>query len=126
MTDQRGFTLIEMLIALTILAIVALGMATSTGQFVRIVADAEIQMSAIQLADERVQMVLMDPDYGNLETTYNMTEGSFPGLSGFQRATTIVHVGGSGQTTDHKLIQVIVSGPGLAQSVKRSVTMAAP
>jgi len=126
MTDKRGFTLIEIMIALVILALVVLGMATSTGRFIRVVAESDWQVAAIQLADDRIQTVLMDPNYAGLDTTYTATESSFPTLTGFVRTTTISQVGGVGQTTNHKRIVVTVTGPGLSSPVKRSATVAAP
>lgn len=126
MKDKQGFTLIEIMIALVILALVVLGMATSTGRFIRVVAESDLQVAAIQLADDRIQTVLMDPNYGGLDTTYAATESSFPTLTGFVRTTTINQVGGIGQATNHKRIVVTVTGQGLSKPVKRSATVAAP
>jgi Tfp pilus assembly protein PilV len=118
--------MIEIMIALVILMIVVLGMATSTGRFIRQVADSDLQVAAIQLADDRVQTVLMDPDYNGLDTLYAGTETGFATLNGFSRETVIQLVGGLGQSTNHKRIVVTVTGPGLANPVKRSATVAAP
>ncbi len=126
MTDRRGFTLIEVMIALVILVLVVLGMATSTGRFMRVVAESDMQVAAIQLADDRIQTVLMDPNYGGIDTTYAGSESSFPTLTGFVRTTVVMQVGGVGQTTNHKRIVVTVTGPGLSNPVKRSATVAAP
>jgi prepilin-type N-terminal cleavage/methylation domain-containing protein len=126
MKSHRGFTLIEIMIALVILALVVLGMATSTGRFIRVVAESDIQVAAIQLADDRIQTVLMDPNYQGLDTAYAGSESGFPSLDGFVRATAITHVGGVGQATNHKRIVVTVTGPGLSSPVKRSATVAAP
>jgi prepilin-type N-terminal cleavage/methylation domain-containing protein len=123
---RHGFTLIEIMIALVILTLVVLGMATSTGRFMRVVAESDLQVAAIQLADDRIQTVLMDPNFAGLDTAYAGTESSFPTLPGFARSTVITLVGGSGQPTYHKRIVVTVTGPGLPQAVKRSATVAAP
>jgi len=123
---RRGFTLIEIMIALVILALVVLGMATSTGRFMRVVAESDLQVAAIQLADDRIQTVLMDPNFAGLDTAYAGTESNFATLPGFSRSTVITLVGGSGQSTHHKRIVVTVTGPGLPQPVKRSATVAAP
>ena len=124
--DRRGFTLIEIMIALVILALVVLGMATSTGRFMRVVAESDLQVAAIQLADDRIQTVLMNPNFSAIDTAYAGTETNFPTLPGFTRSTVITLVGGSGQPTHHKRIVVTVTGPGLPQAVKRSATVAAP
>ena len=126
MGRRRGFTMIEIMIALVILMIVVLGMATSTGRFIRQVSDSDLQVAAIHLADDRVQTVLMDPDYNGLDTLYAGTETGFATLNGFSRETVIQLIGGMGQPTNHKRIVVTVTGPGLANPVKRSATVAAP
>lgn len=126
MTGRRGFTLIEIMIALVLLMVVILGMATSTGRFMRVVAESDIQQAAIQLADDRIQTVLMDPNYGGLDTAYAGTESDFEGMDGFSRVTVITQVGGPGQSLNHKRVVVTVEGPGLSQPIKRSASVAAP
>lgn len=126
MAGRKGFTLIEVVMALSLLAVVILGMAASTTQFVRVVADSDRQAAAIQLADDRLQMVLMDPDYHGLDTLYAGTETGFPTLAGFSRVTSIVREGGAADSVDHKRILVTVTGPGLVSPVARTATVAAP
>ena len=126
MRSERGFTMIEVIVAIFILLVVALGMATTTGRFVRNVAENELEAAAIQLADDRMQLIQMDPDYGALETAYVGSERGFPTLVGFTRETQIVQVGGQNQTLDYKKITVTIRGPGLPRPVARSSTVAAP
>jgi len=123
---RRGFTLIEVIIAMVILVVGILAMSAAVGQFVRQTSQSEVQTVATQLAQERLQMIQMDPAYGNLETTYAGSESSLPGAAGFARKTEITLVGGAGQTTDFKRITVTVTGPGLRTPVVRTTTMAAP
>lgn len=123
---RKGFTLIEIMIALVVLSIVVIGMSSATGNFLHQVTIDDITVSAIALADDRVETILMDPNYQGLDTAYVATESSFPGLPGITRATVITRVGGSGQSQDHKRIVVTVSGPGLQAPIKRSATVAAP
>jgi len=123
---RRGFTLIEVIIAMVILVVGILAMSAAVGQFVRQTSQSEVQTVATQLAQERLQMIQMDPAYGNLETTYAGSESSLPGAAGFARKTVITLVGGAGQTTDFKRITVTVTGPGLRTPVVRTTTMAAP
>ena len=126
MRNRKGFTLVEVMMALVILAVVIVGMASATGQFIRQVARSDIEVAAIQMADDRIQTVLMDPNYAAIDTAYAGSETNFPGLNGLTRVTQITRVGGSGQSQDHKRIVVIVNGPGLASPIKRSATVAAP
>src|SRR5262245_48496162 len=124
MRNQRGFTLIEVLVALVILTVVIMGVASATGQFVHVVATSDRQTAAIQLVEDRIELIQMDPNYAGLDTTYVATEGGFPTLPGFKRVTQITRVTGSGQ--DHKKVTVTVTGPGLTAPIKRTVTKAAP
>ena len=113
-----------MIIAVSLLMLVVLGMATTTVRFVRLVAESDWRATAIELADDRIQLIAMDPDYDQLETKYSGTESGFPTLDGVTRETYVVHFGGLGQ--DFKRITVTVSRPGLEKPVMRSVTVGAP
>ena len=126
MRTERGFTLIEIMIALVILTVVILGMATAAAQVVHVVTVTDRSTAAIQLADSRIEEIQLDPDYNGLDSTYAGTETDFPSLPGYTRQTQIVRVGGLGQATDHRKITVTVNGPGLTQPIKRTVTVAAP
>jgi prepilin-type N-terminal cleavage/methylation domain-containing protein len=126
MGSRRGFTLIEVILALTILLVVLLLLATSTGRTVHTAATASAQEAALQLAMDRVEQVRADPRYNSIDTLYVGTETGFPSLPGYTRTTRIVRVGGTGQPNDFKKITVTVTGPGLAAPVARTTTVAAP
>jgi prepilin-type N-terminal cleavage/methylation domain-containing protein len=122
MRDTRGFTLIEVIIAMVILLTVIAAMTTATGGFVRGVAEDDYRSAAVQLADDRIETVMMDPDYAALEATYEGTETNFPTLAGFSRETEITLVTSSGQ--NHKVVTVEVTGPGLPSPVRRTTVVA--
>ncbi len=126
MKTKSGFTLIEVMMALVILSVAILGLASATGRFIHTATVSDLQAAAIQLADDRINMVQMDPDYNGLDTTYAGTESNFPTLTGFTRQTIITRVGGFGASMDHKKITVIVNGPTLKAPITRSTTVAAP
>ena len=115
MNNERGFTLIEVVIALTILLVVMVGLVTMTGKTTNIAATGDRQEAAVQLASDRIDQVRADPDYTNYETAYGTTETSFPTLPGFSRATLVVRTVSS--TQDFKRITVTVSGPGVNPAV---------
>lgn len=126
MRSSGGFTLIEIMIALVILTVVVLGLATATAQVVHVVTLSDRNAAAIQLADSRIEEVQMSPDYNGLESLFAGTESSFPDLPGYVRETKIQRVGGVGQNHDYKKITVTVTGPGVSDPVARTVTVAAP
>jgi prepilin-type N-terminal cleavage/methylation domain-containing protein len=124
--NRRGFTLIEVIMAMTILVVVILAMSTAAGQFVRLTSQSSAQAVGSQLATARLQTIQMDPNYTGLEGTYEKTETALPGATGFVRKTDITQVGGPGKKMDYKLITVTVTGPGLSDPIIRSTTVAAP
>jgi prepilin-type N-terminal cleavage/methylation domain-containing protein len=125
-TSRGGFTLVEVVLALTILLVVLMLLATNTGRTVHTVATAAAQQAAIELAMDRVEQVRADPQYNTIDSIYATTETSFPTLPGFTRVTRVVHVGGVGQPNDYKKITVTVTGPGVSPPISRSTTVAAP
>jgi prepilin-type N-terminal cleavage/methylation domain-containing protein len=126
MRNQRGFTLVEVILALTILLVVMMMLARTTGQTVHTAATSANQQAAMELAMDRVEQVRADPNYDGLEAAYAKTETGFPTLPGFTRVTAIVRTGGVGQPNDYKKVTVTVSGPGVLPVITRTVTVAAP
>ena len=126
MRSERGFTLIEVMMALTIIAGVLLAMGAATASFVHEVAVGNRNAMALQLVDDRIETVQTDPYYAGLDTAYAGTETDFPTLPGYTRTTTILAVGGAGQSVNYKKVTVTVAGPGLAQPVARTITVGAP
>ena len=126
MRSRRGFTLIEVLVAVVILGAVVMAIASALAKFMHVVATSDRDSAALELVEDRLQQVQMDPNYSGLDTAYAATETNFPTLVGYTRQTSVTHVGGSGQTNDYRLVMVTVNGPGLVSPIKRSVTIAAP
>ncbi len=127
MTNHRGgFTLVEVILALTILLVVLMMLATSTGKTVHTVATASAQEAAIELALSRIEQIRAEPQYNTIDSIYAKTETGFPTLPGYTRVTKVVRVGGVGLPNDYKKITVTVTGPGVTPPVSRSATVAAP
>lgn len=126
MRAAKGFTLVEVMMALVILMVVLLGFAVSSGRLLHTVTTSDLQESAIQLARSRLEQVQLEPNYGALDSIYAKTETGFPTLPGFTRVTTITRFGGLSQPIDYKRITVTITGPGLVAPVVRTTTVAAP
>lgn len=124
MKSRNGFTITEVVIALTILLTVIVSLTTLTAKTVHVTATSDREQAAIQLVTDRTDQVRADPDYGSIETTYAGTETSFATLPGFQRVTAVLHVTAS--SNDYKKITVTVTGPGLSSPVARTIVVAAP
>jgi prepilin-type N-terminal cleavage/methylation domain-containing protein len=123
---RRGFTLVEVMVALVILSVVLVGMASMTGSLLRNTTTSDRVAAAIQLAEHRIEQVQLEPSYARLDSLYAGVESNFPEFPGFTRTTTVVRYGGSGQPYDYRKVTVTVSGPGLPAPVSRTVTVAAP
>ena len=130
--DKHGFTLIEMMVAISILSTAILGMGASAGYMLRAASDAGARAEALQAVEGRISQVVMDPRYEALDSLYAGTETGLPGLDGFHRVTTITHVytavGSPPDFTyiDYKEVLVSVSGPGLEQPFSRTMIVGSP
>lgn len=122
--SERGFTLIEVMIAMVILTIAALSLMRMTAKMIRSVTDDRVRTLASASVDARIADVRSWPTYSTLDGKYAGTETNTP-TAGLSRVTSIVRTGGLGQTNDYKRITVTVSGTGLSSSVTRTITMAA-
>jgi prepilin-type N-terminal cleavage/methylation domain-containing protein len=119
-------TLIEIMIALVILSSVMLGMGAFMGAYGRAVGTGSARASARELVAERLEYVKGATNYTTIETTYGGSETGIPGYPGFTRRTLVMRVGGrAGDRFDHKVVTVIVNGPGLEKPVKKTSVIAA-
>lgn len=126
MTTRRGFTLIEVIVALVILMAVMVQFVVMTGKATNTATTSQRSEAAIELAMDRIDQIRSDPNFGHLDSAgvYVGTESSFPGLPGVQRTTTAVH--DSNATTNYKIFTVQVTGPGISTTVSRTTIVAAP
>lgn len=126
MSNRSGFTLIEMIVALTLLTVVLLGMTTTTARLSRTAAESSQVTVALGLAQERLATIQMDPAYNLLEDRYEGSENDIDDFPGFARETTIRVISerlDSGRTLEYKEVTVVVEAPGLERPVRRTVTI---
>ncbi len=124
MQARQGFSLVEIVVALTILMVVMLALITLTGRTMHTAVVADREQAALQLVTDRTDQILADPRYSKLDSLYATTETSFPTLTGLTRTTTITTVTSSGH--NYKRITVRVTGNGLNAPIARTITVAAP
>jgi len=126
MGDRRGFSLLEVLIALVILGFVILGaQATLTGRMVSDVGVQETRNRATQLAMDRLHLIQADPAYATLAQRYSGTETGLPGAPGFQRVTRFTTTSLSGGQ-EYRTVTVTVTAPRLPRPVARTVVIGSP
>jgi prepilin-type N-terminal cleavage/methylation domain-containing protein len=126
--DRRGFTLIEMIVAIVILSVGILGLAASTSYMVSAASSAGLRAEALQAVEGQISQIVMDPRYHQLESIYAGEEADLPGLNGITRVTEISHSKTllDGRYTDYKVVTVTVDGPGIFEPVSRTVIVGAP
>lgn len=128
MAQRDGFTIVEILLALLLLSFVVLGFQAATGQIIRYAGESDRQLVAVQLAEDRLEVIRLDPRYEELETRYEQVETSIDGHPGLTRTTTVVRTDStlaSGVLDFHR-ITVTVDGSGLSSPVALTTVVAAP
>jgi len=123
-----GFTVVEVLVALVILAAGLLATAVSTSRLSTASASAESEAVAIQAVDDRLGLVLSTPSYGALDSLFDATEDNVP-REGFTRTTSVSRVQedlAGGRVLDYTRVTVRVEGPGLESPITRSAVRGAP
>ncbi len=125
--NQRGFTLVEMIVSITMLSLGILALSSSTTRFSIVAMEAERKSLALQACEDRMARIRLHPIYQQLDSLYAESSSPILGLDGFTRATSITRVIQEGQPAgkyiDFTRITVKVSGPGLTEPISRSVTI---
>lgn len=123
---RKGMTLIEVMMAVTILATAMLSIAGFMGKFARIVATGDVKNTANELASQRLEEIKNAPRYSSIDTLYPGTVAMSTPYTGYSRQTLVTHTGGgSADLHDYKTITVIVSNPRLSAPIKRTTIVAA-
>jgi prepilin-type N-terminal cleavage/methylation domain-containing protein len=125
---RNGFTLVEVTVALVILAVGILGISSSAGRLGQVSSTAEAEAIALQAVQDRIAMVMLHPSYAKLDSIFSKTESNVPS-SGYTRVTDVTRTlttGAGGKTVDRSSIQVTVTGPGLLSPVSRTQVVGAP
>ena len=115
--NERGMTLLEVLVAAVVLGIIAVGLFTAFGVGTRLTAGAREQVKAVNLAREKMQELQAVP-YDDLNTGVTGKEEFVPSVSGF---TYRVSVTDSGANLKSVTVAVYYTETGMAKQV--SLTM---
>jgi prepilin-type N-terminal cleavage/methylation domain-containing protein len=123
---RRGFTLVEVIVALAILGGVLLGLSDYTRRMTVATRRAASTTEASDIAAAQLETVKGWRVYGTLVATYHNTSESFSGgaWNGFTRQTFAVRTGPTA-TQDFTTVSVVVSGNGLATPVRKTTIIAA-
>jgi prepilin-type N-terminal cleavage/methylation domain-containing protein len=125
--NEKGFTMVEMIISVVILAVAILGLSSSTAKLARTAVDAEKNALALQAVEDRMSRIRLHPIYQQLDSVFSETGGEIPGLEGYTRSTFITRVLEQGERpgkyVDYTRVTVTVEGPGLPEPVSRTVAI---
>lgn len=122
---RRGLSLVEVIVALSILGGVLLALGMFSARLSQATSTGRIRVTAAQLAADRLEEVKTAPRYSVIESTYVATEGTLAGYPGFSRRTWVQRVGGAvADTIDYKIVTVQVSHAQLTGNVRKSTVIA--
>jgi prepilin-type N-terminal cleavage/methylation domain-containing protein len=127
--QRRGFSLVEIMVALTILMIIILGLANTTISFLHETTIDTVRVRAQSFADMRIAEVRGYPTYGNLTVTFNNTDTP---EAGYTRKTIVVRDNSATSTCNNPAgcpkndvthVTVTVTNAGLAAPVSRTLAI---
>ncbi len=124
-----GFTLIEITIAILILTVAVLGIASSAGRLIAPALSAEADFQALQAVEDRLSRIRMEPRYAKLDSLFAGTQTNLPGLTGYTRTTAVTRTRTTltgGKVLDYTTLVVTVTGPRLKAPLSRKLVVAAP
>ncbi len=124
-TPRRGFTLVEVVIALTILVSAMLAMGSFIARFTRNVADDTLRSQAVELAANRLEQVKSATVYTTIPATFSGTEINIPLYPRtFTRRTIVNRVGGQpADLDDYTIVTVEVTSPVLRAPVRKTTVI---
>ncbi len=128
MRARDGFTMIELLVALVVLAVAVVGLSAATGSYSRLVTTIDRKTVAAQVAKDRLDAIRADPDYEALVSRYSESQTVLTDPPGFIRTTVLRRQVTQTQTgnIDFTRITVTVDGPGLTEPVARTISIGRP
>ncbi len=119
--NRRGISVLETVVALSILAVSLIGMSEYGRRFSRTNAGTSVMNKAIDLASARVERVKAERNYTSMDTLA-VTETNISGYPGFTRTTYIQLVASS--STNYKIVTVKVTHSALTTPVKKTTAVA--
>ena len=119
-------TLIEVMIAITILSVAALGLAGFMVRLSHAVAVTDVRNTANELASQRLEDIRNAPRYGAIDSLYPGTVNLAGTYAGYSRQTVVSHTGGNPTDLyDYRTITVIVRNGRIMKPVRRTTIVAA-
>jgi prepilin-type N-terminal cleavage/methylation domain-containing protein len=128
--DDRGFTIIEILVAIVILGVLAVGVARFSAGFATALTNSSVRVVAAGAALDRMQLIRADPSYTSLVPKYNAGAGAdttgFPDFPRMHRLTYVVRDQSGTPARDRTTVTVKVIDPGMPDTVSVTSVIASP
>ncbi len=119
---HRGMTLIEVMIALSIITTSMLGLGAFLPNFMHVSAQGTILSAASDLAVTRIETIKAWPTYATLQSTFAGTQSNPSTCTGCSVVTVITHT--STAIADYETVSVTVSGPNIVTPVEKTTAIA--
>jgi prepilin-type N-terminal cleavage/methylation domain-containing protein len=121
MKNRRGFSLIEVLVALVILSVVLLGLGRFVASFLHTVGTTTTKTAATEAASSYMATIQSDPSYP-LQASYAGTVTGFPNYPNLKRVTTLNRI--NTLNRDYTIITVKVTEPTLRDTINITAVVA--
>jgi len=119
-------TLVEVMMALTILAAAMLSIGAYMSKFAKAVASSDVKATANEIAADQIETVKGAPRYAAIDSMYVGIVAMTGSYAGYTRQTLVTRTGGlPADFYDYKTITVIVTNPRLSSPVKKTDIIAA-
>lgn len=125
---RDGFTIVEVLLALLLLSFMVMGFQAATGEIIHYAAQSDRHAVAVQLVEDRLDLIQLDPGYEALEERYAEEDTALPDYPTLTR-TTLVDRTTAAQATgilDYTTVTATIRSGSLREPVSRTIVVAAP
>jgi prepilin-type N-terminal cleavage/methylation domain-containing protein len=121
---RRGFTLIEVMMATVILAIVLMSTGRFSARFIHSLAMSQATTTAAEIATEQIEMISTDPSYTTLSARWAGTTNGFPGYPRMARQTVVQRITSTTPPRDYTVVTVVVTEPTMTTPVRLTTVVA--
>lgn len=130
--NRRGFTLIEVLIAVVLLSIAVMSLGQFMASYQNATSKATLLSTMTTVAKERIELIRGDPRYTTLVTRYGSGAGAdttgFPGYPMIRRRTFVVRdqTGAPARDRTTVTVRVFTTTPIIKDTVSLTAVIARP